>query len=184
MKKYIKGKNCSLKKFQKDDGRLVELIHYIFHEKALEELINPEYLENKTRSKIRGWINSKAECGHEMWYIIVHKNKYIGYVCYKWKPHYDKACEISTAIADKYRGLKLGYESSKLLIDYVKSLGTFDYLCGFAHRKNEKAINNLRKLGLRRSERMFKVLQREFYGDSDPHEDAKKYTLLALKLKK
>ena len=179
-KKIIKGKNCSLVKFKGSDEKLVELIYKLFNEKETAAFLNPSYVNNKTKPKIRKWIKETAENPYAVWYIIRSKGKYIGYVCFKWRKHYDEACEISTAIEKDFRGLKLGYESSKILIDYVLSLKKFKYIAAYVHRENKKGENNLRKLGFRKAQKLQKIVSKEFYNDDGTSETGRRYILFAI----
>jgi len=165
-KNIIKGKKCSLIRFIGSDEKLVELMHNIFNDEELVEFLNPEYLNYRTKPQIRKWLKSKYSNPVEIWYVIKHKNDYVGYICYKWRKHYDDACEISTAIDKRFRGLDLGYESSKLLLDHLSSSKKFKYIVGYVHKKNKIAENNLKKLGMKKNNKLQKVVTREFY-DSD-----------------
>lgn len=179
-KNIIKGDNCTLVRFRENDEKLVEIIHKIFNEKATADFLNPEYVSNRTRAKIRKWIIKKIKSPVDVWYVIKNKSNYIGYICFKWREHYDEACEISTAIEKDYRGLRLGYESSKILVDYILSLNKFRYVAGYAHRQNFKAQNNLRKLGFRKAQRLQKIVSRQFYNDDGTSETGSKYILFAI----
>lgn len=179
-KKIIKGQNCSLVQFNKGDEKLAEMIHHIFNEKETEEFINPDYLNYRTKPRIRKWIRMKSESPVDVWYAVKWKGHYIGYVCFKWRKHYDEACEISTAIEKNYRGLKLGYESSKILIDYILSIKKFKYIVGYVHRENKKAENNLRKIGFRKAQRLQKIVSRQFYDDDGSSCTGRRYVLFAI----
>lgn len=179
-KKIIKGDSCTLVRFKENDEKLVELIHKLFNEKETADFLNPEYVSNRTRPKIRKWISKKIHNPVDVWYLIKHKRNYIGYICFKWRAHYDEACEISTAIEKDYRGLRLGFESSKILVDYILSLKKFRYVVGYAHRQNIKAQNNLRKLGFRKAQRLQKVVSRQFYNDDGTSKTGSKYILFAI----
>lgn len=179
-KKIIKGKNCSLVRFKSDDEKLVELIYKLFNEKETEEYLNPDYLNYRTKPKIRKWIKKKSDNPFEVWYIIKWKREYIGYVCFKWREHYDGACEVSTAIEKNYRGLKLGYESSMILIEYIKDLNKFKYIVGYVHKDNLKAANNLLKIGFRKAERLQKIVTVQFYNDDGTSCTGRKYRLYAI----
>jgi RimJ/RimL family protein N-acetyltransferase len=178
--KIIKGENCTLVRFQDKDEKLVELIFKLFNEKETADFLNPEYVSNRARSKIRKWIIKKIQNPVDVWYVIKHKKKYIGYICFKWRAHYDEACEISTAIEKNYRGLRLGFESSKILVDYILSLKKFRYIVGYAHKQNFKAQNNLRKLGFRKAQRLQKIVSRRFYNDDGTSKTGSKYILFAI----
>jgi RimJ/RimL family protein N-acetyltransferase len=169
-----------LAKFKSGDEKLVELIFNIFNEKETADFLNPDYVRNRTKFRIRKWIKKMTASPVDVWYVIKYKRKYIGYICFKWRLHYDEACEISTAIEKSSRGLKLGYESSKILIEYVLSLNKFRYIVGYVHRKNEKAENNLRKLGMRKAQRLQRVVSRQFYDDDGTSETGSKYILFAI----
>jgi L-amino acid N-acyltransferase YncA len=179
-KKIIRGKNCSLVSFKNDDEKLVDLIYKLFNEKEIEEYLNPDYLNYRTKSKIKKWIEKKVENPIEVWYVVKCKTHYIGYVCFKWRKHYDEACEISTAIDKGFRGLKLGYESSKILIDYILSLKKFKYIAGYVHYKNLKASNNLRKVGFRKSQKLRKIITVQFYNDDGTSCAGRKYILFVI----
>jgi RimJ/RimL family protein N-acetyltransferase len=178
-KKVIKGKNCSLVLF-KDDPRLVEMIYDLFNEKEIEEFLNPSYLKHNTKSKIKKWITKKTNNPVEVWYIIKFKSRSIGYVCFKWRKHYDEACEISTAILKEYRGLKLGYESSKLIVEYILSINKFKYVVGYVYKTNFKAASNLRKLGFKMANRLQKIVTTKFYGEDNSEGGAGRYNLMAI----
>lgn len=156
------------------------MIHHIFNEKETEEFINPDYLNYRTKPRIRKWIRMKSESPVDVWYAVKWKGHYIGYVCFKWRKHYDEACEISTAIEKNYRGLKLGYESSKILIDYILSIKKFKYIVGYVHRENKKAENNLRKIGFRKAQRLQKIVSRQFYDDDGSSCTGRRYVLFAI----
>ncbi len=179
-KKIIKGRNCSLVQFKSGDEKLVDLLSGIFNEKETEEYINPEYLNYRTKPKIRKWIKKKLTSPVDVWYAVKWKEKYVGYVCFKWRRHYDEACEISTAVDKNYRGLKLGYESSKIMIDYILSLNKFKYIVGYVHRENIRAENNLRKIGFRKAQRLQKIVTKEFYHDDGTSCTGRKYVLFAI----
>jgi len=136
-RKIIKGENCSLRIFNSEDEKLTECIYKLFNDKNIIEFLNPDYPLLKNKSIIKKWIKKCCENPVQQWYVIdpvqqwyviAASGKYIGYVCFKWKSNFHYACEISTAILNEYRGLKLGFESSKILIDYVKSLNYFKSL--------------------------------------------------------
>ncbi len=167
--------------FKKDDEKITDLIYNIFNEKKIEEFLNPDYLSYRTRPKVRKWINGKVDNPVEVWYIVRSNKKYIGYVCYKWRKHYDESCEISTAIDKEYRGLKLGFESSKILIDDILSQRKFKYIAAYVHVDNLKAKNNLKKIGFKTANRLSKTLTVQFYDDDGTSETARKYNLLAIK---
>lgn len=179
-KNIIKGKNCSLVRFKEDDEKLVEMIYSIFNEKEIAVFINPDYLNYRTKAKIRMWLKKKQDNPVEVWYVIKHKTKYVGYVCFKWRKHYDEACEISTSIEKNYRGLKLGYESSKILVDYVLSLKKFKYVVGYVYKNNKKAENNLRKIGFKKANRLNRIITDQFYGSSEADNEDNNYTLMAI----
>ncbi len=182
--KVIRGKNCSLVRFKNGDEKLVSMIYNLFNEKEIEEYLNPEYLNYKTKSKIRKWIQNKTDNPVEVWFVIVSNRNYAGYVCFKWRVHYNEACEISTAIDRQYRGLKLGFESSKLLIDYIKQLRMFKYIVGYVHKDNMKAANNLKKVGFRLATRLGKIVTMQFYNEDGTSSTGQKYHLYAIYEKK
>ncbi len=167
-------------RFKENDEKLVDMIHSIFTEKEIAVFINPDYLKYKTRYKIRTWIKKKYNNPVEVWYIIKYKSKYIGYVCFKWRSHYNEACEISTSIVKEYRGLKLGFESSKIMVDYVLSLNKFKYIVGYVFKTNKKAENNLRKIGFKKANRLNRIVTDQFYGSSDSANEDHNYTLMAI----
>ncbi len=164
-RKVIRGNNCLLRRFEKGDRQLEDLLLGIFNEQEVNPFLNSEYTSNNTRPKIRKWISSKADHPAEVWYSIRKGRNYIGYVCFKWRVHYDKACELSTGIAKEFRGLKLGYESSKILIEYVRDLNFFEHIVAYVHFKNKKAEGNIRKLGFRKSNRLQGKVTTQFYGN-------------------
>ncbi len=179
-KNTIKGNKCSLSVFKEGDEKLTELIYKLFNEKETEDFLNPEYTRNRTPAKIRKWIKKKIQSPVDAWYVIKSKGKYIGYICFKWREHYDEACEISTAIEKNFRGLRLGYESSKILVDYILSLKKFRYIVGYAHKQNIKAQNNLRKLGFRKAQRLQRIVSKQFYNDDGTSATGSKYILFAV----
>jgi len=179
-KNSIKGDKCSLAAFKEGDEKLTELIYKLFNEKETEDFLNPEYTRNRTRAKIRKWIKKKIQSPVDAWYVIKSKGSYIGYICFKWREHYDEACEISTAIEKNFRGLRLGYESSRILVDYILSLNKFRYIVGYAHKQNIKAQNNLRKLGFRKAQRLQRIVSRQFYNDDGTSATGSKYILFAV----
>ncbi|MDQ3020297.1 MAG: GNAT family N-acetyltransferase [Bacteroidota bacterium] len=179
-RKIIKGLNCSLVRFKNDDEKLVELIYKLFNDKGIAEYLNPDYLNYKAKFKIRKWIKMKSDNPVEVWYLIKAKRDYIGYVCFKWRKHYDEACEISTAIVNEFRGLKLGYESSKILIEYILSLEKFKYIAGYVHYKNPKAANNLRKVGFQKAQHLHKTITVQFYNDDGTSTTGRKYILYVI----
>ncbi len=160
------------------------MLHGIFNEKETRDFINPEYLNHRTKAKIKSWIRKKMESKVDVWYAVKWKNNYIGYVCFKWREHYDEACEISTAIVKQYRGLKLGFESSRILIEYILSLRKFRYIVGYVHRENKKAENNLRKIGFKKAQRLQKKVSRQFYNDDGTSSTGRKYVLFAVYCKR
>jgi hypothetical protein len=180
MQKTIKGENCTLIKFDSKDERLVDLIYKLFHDKGIINFLNPDYPLNESKSVIKKWVKETAENPYAAWYIIKHKQNYIGYVCFKWRKHYTIACEMSTAILGEYRGLKLGYESSKILADYIKTLNKFKYIAAYVKKGNVRAMNNLRKFGLRINKRLLKEATLAFYNEDGTGGD---YDLLAEKIK-
>ncbi|MEO6694034.1 MAG: GNAT family N-acetyltransferase [Ignavibacteria bacterium] len=183
-KPIIRGKNCSLIKFKENDERLVDLFHSIFNEKEIAVYLNPDYLNFRTKPKIRKWLNDKQHNAVEVWYFIKYKSRYAGYVCFKWREHYDEACEISTSIEKNYRGMKIGYESSKLLIDYVVSLNKFKYIVAYVFKTNKKAENNLRKIGFKKADRLNRIVTDQFYDLSEEDNEDDNYTLMAIIPKK
>jgi RimJ/RimL family protein N-acetyltransferase len=180
-RKIIRGKNCYLKKFEKSDEKLTELLYKLFTNKEISDLINPEYLEYNTKPKLRKLISQKASHPCEVWYIIIHKKNYIGYVCYKWRMHYDEACEISTAILKEHQGLHLGFESSLILVNYLEALGKFKYIVAYTHHKNKKAENNLKKIGFKKTNRLQKIITQEFYNEDGTSDLGRKYNLMVIK---
>jgi RimJ/RimL family protein N-acetyltransferase len=163
-RKIIRGKKCYLRRFENDDRQLEDLLLSIFNEQEVLPFLNREYTSNNTRAKIRRWIRKKTVHPVEVWYSIRTGKNCVGYVCFKWRLHYDRACELSTGIGKDFRGLKVGYESSRILIDYVKSLRFFDYIVAYVHIKNKKAEGNIRKLGFAKSNRLQPKITTQFYG--------------------
>ena len=180
MQRVIKGENCSLVKFDSTDEKLVELIYKLFHDEGIVNFLNPDYPLKKSKSIIRKWVKETADNPYGAWYVIKHRRDYIGYVCFKWRKHYQEACEMSTAILYEFRGLKLGYESSKILADYIKSLKKFKYIVAYVKKGNTRAVNNLRKFGLRKNARLLKEITLAFYNEDGTDGD---YDLLAQKIK-
>ena len=181
LRKVIRGKNCWLKRFEENDKPLEDLLLHIFNEQEIDLFLNREYTVNKSRTKIRKWIKKKTDNPVEVWYKIMQGRKCTGYVCFKWRLHYDRACEISTAIGKEFRGLKLGYESSGILIEYVKSLNYFDYIVAYVHVRNNKAASNIRKLGFRKSNRLHKTITTQFYGEPSKGSGDRVYDLYSVR---
>lgn len=179
-KKVIRGRNCSLRLLDSVDEKYVDLFHELFTETAIYDFLNHEYTANNTKPKIRKWIKSKINNPCEIWYVIKSGVKPAGYICFKWRKHYDEACEISTAIARNFRGKKLGYESSKILVDYIKELKKFKYIAGYYYRTNKIAEKNLRKLGFKKANRLQKIITKEFYGDPGTGCGDRKYHLMVI----
>ncbi|CAN5580955.1 hypothetical protein BH10BAC5_BH10BAC5_20500 [soil metagenome] len=163
-KKIIKGNSCSLHLFNKKDEKLTDLIHVLFNDENIIGFMNPAYPIRKNRSTVKKWVIKTSENPFARWYVIKASGKYIGYVCFKWRKDYDEACEISTAILPEFRGLKLGYESSKILIDYVSSTKYFKYIVAYIKIGNKKAENNIRKTGLKKNNRLQSIITKYFYG--------------------
>ncbi len=181
LKKVIKGKKCYLQRFGENDKQLEDLLISIFNEQEIDLFLNREYTVNKTRAKVRKWLKKKSDNPVEVWYKIMKGKTCTGYVCFKWRTHYDKACEISTAIGKEYRGLRLGFESSEILIGYVKSLNYFDNIVAYVHVKNSKAAKNIRKLGFRKSNRLHKSITTQFYGEQSKGSGDRVYDLYAIR---
>lgn len=179
-RKTLKGEICSLTRFNPGDERTVDLIKDLFNEKEIAPFLNQEYLKNRTKQQIRRWIKEKSDHPYEIWYVIKSKSNQIGYICFKWRKHYDDACEISTAIHKDHRGLKLGFHSSKLLIDYILGLRKFRYLVGYVFLTNKKAEYNLRKLGFRMNNRLHRIITKEFYGSDGSSKEDRKYNLMVI----
>ncbi|HMS64299.1 MAG TPA: GNAT family N-acetyltransferase [Ignavibacteria bacterium] len=180
-RKIIRGKNCSLERLRRNDEKAVGLFKSLFNEKEIAVFLNPEYLKHKTTSRIKKWIDKKTENPVEVWYVIKKKSDYIGYICFKWRKHYDEACEISTAIEKNYRGLKLGYESSRIMVNYILSLNKFKYVAAYFYYTNKKAEKNLRKLGFVKANRLNKIITKEFYGDDGSNKEERVYNLMIVK---
>lgn len=179
LKKVIRGRNCYLRRFNNDDKQLEDLLIDLFNEEDILPFLNREYTSNKTRAKIRKWLSKKVDHPVEVWFTIRQGKFCAGYICFKWRKHYHGACEISTAIGREFRGLKLGYESSKLMIDHVKALGVFEYVVAYVHVKNNKAANNIRKLGFSKSNRLQNLITTQFYGEPDKKSGGRVYDLYA-----
>lgn len=179
-RKTLKRKDCSLTRFKTEDEKTADLLKDLFTENEIAEFLNQEYLKNRTKPKIRRWMKEKADHPYEKWYVIKWKTRHVGYICFKWRKHYDEACEISTAIHKDYRGLKLGFHSSKLLIDYILDLKKFKYIVGYVFLTNKKAENNLRKLGFRMNNRLHKIITKEFYGSDGSDKEDRKYNLMVI----
>ncbi len=76
--------------------------------------------------------------------------------------------------------MKLGYESSKILIDYILGLNKFKYLIGYVNKKNFKAANNLKKIGFKKANRLQKIITTQFYYDDGSSGEGLKYNLMAI----
>lgn len=170
-----------MKRFTGEDEKLVEMLYSLFNEMSIRDFLNHEYTDNNTKPKIRKFIKAKANHPYEVWYVIKSGRDYIGYICFKWRKHYDESCEISTAIEKNFRGRKLGYESSKILLDYIKGLNKFKYICGYYYKTNKKAEMNLRKLGFKKADRLHRVITKEFYGWKEKDKDELRYHLMVIK---
>ena len=179
LKKVIRGKNCNLHRFGTEDPHLEKLLLELFNEEEILPFLNREYTSNNTKRKIRSWLSKKVDHPVEVWYTIRQGRICAGYICFKWRKHFDGACEISTAIGKDYRGLKLGFESSKLLIDHVKALHIFQHLVAYVHIKNKKAANNIRKLGFAKSNKLHGLITKQFYGEPANKSDDRIYDLFA-----
>lgn len=182
-KDFIKGSNCSLVRLKKHDEKIVEMFHSLFNESAIYDFLNHEYTRNNTAGKIRKWLDKKISSPYEVWYIIKSGRDCIGYICFKWRKNYNEACEISTAIEKKFRGKKLGYESSRMLVDYVISLNFFKYVVGYYYKTNKKAEMNLRKLGFKKANTLHKIITKEFYGSDGSSKEDRKYHLMVIRKK-
>ena len=178
-KKIIKGQNCSLHLFNEKDEKLTDLVHRIFNDENIISYLNPDYPLKKNRSTVKKWVVKTSVNPFARWYLIKAKGKYIGYVCFKWRKHYDEACEISTSILPEFRGLQLGFESSKILIDHVSSTNFFKYIAAYIKVGNKKAENNLKKIGLKKNNRLQKIITMHFYGWDGSAED-RMYNLFVL----
>ncbi|MBK6504159.1 MAG: GNAT family N-acetyltransferase [Ignavibacteria bacterium] len=179
LKKIIRGKNCNLRRFRTEEPQLEKILLELFNEVEILPFLNREYTSNNTKRKIRAWLRKKADHPVEVWYTIRHGRICAGYICFKWRKHFDGACEISTAIGKDYRGLKLGFESSKLMIDHLKSLEIFPHLVAYVHIKNKKAANNIRKLGFAKSNRLHGLITKQFYGEPAKKSGDRIYDLYA-----
>lgn len=182
-KKIISGKRCSLRLLEIVNEKYVDLFHELFNEQEIYDFLNHEYTANNTKPKIRKWIKSKIGNPCEVWYIIRAGLKPAGYICFKWRKHYDEACEISTAIAKNFRGNLIGYESSKLLLEYIKGLKKFKFIAGYYYITNKIAERNLRKLGFKKADNLHKIITKEFYGNSDAGSGDIIYHLMVIKQK-
>lgn len=180
--KIIKGENCYLKQFNSEDKKLTDCIHTLFNDKQITGFLNPDYPLHKNKREVNKWIKNSQNNPVQQWYVIVTSGVYIGYVCFKWREHFTYACEISTAILNEYRGLKLGFESSKILVDYIKSLKFFKFAVAYTSKKNNKAANNLRKIGFRKNSRLFHLIELNFYDTKNVNPHSTDYQLLAIKL--
>lgn len=180
-KDKIKGSNCSIVSLKSAGEKAVDVFKSLFNETEIADFLNSEYLKNRTKPKIKNWIKKKINNPVEVWYMIKWKNHYIGYICFKWREHYDEACEISTAIVKEYRGLKLGFESSGILVDYVLSLNKFRYVAAYVFLTNHKAGKNLNKLGFKKANRLHKVITKEFYWDGKTKDEGeRRYDLFVI----
>lgn len=180
-KGLIKGKNCSLISIKKAGDNSVHVFKSLFNESEIADFLNNEYLQNKTIPQIKRWIRKKYDHPAEVWYLIRHKQNYIGYICFKWRIHYNEACEISTAIMKEYRGLKLGFESSRVLLNYLLKLNRFKYIAAYVFITNIKAEKNLRKLGFKMSNRLHKVITKEFYWNGKTEDEGeRRYNLMVI----
>lgn len=179
----IKGKNCNLVPFELND-ETVGLMFDLFNDKSLMQFLNPDYPLGKSKSIIKKWVSRSINSKREKWYLIKVKNFVAGYVAYKWKPGFDLACELSTALLPQARGFKIGYESSKIMIDNIAGLNRFKYITAFCTKSNKSALGNLRKLGLRKSNRLHKILEKEFYDEENPDPVNSIYQLMAFNTKK
>jgi len=180
VKDQIKGENCSLRRFRTNDSDLVRVLLQIFTEPEVQRFLNREYTVNDNWPKVKKWLTGKINHPVEVWYSIVHKRRNVGYVCFKWRRHFDGACEISTGISKQYRGLKLGFESSRLLVDHIKELNHFRHIVAYVHVKNKKAEANIRKLGFRKSNRLQKTITKEFYGEPAKNSKDRIYDLYSI----
>lgn len=179
----IKGKNCHLVPFG-DNEVTIDLIYRLFNDERLKDYLNPDYPLGKSRKVIQRWVVSRIKSNREAWYLIIVKNETAGYVAYKWKPGFDLACEISTALLSNIRGNQIGFESSKIMIENIASLNKFRYITAFCTKSNKAALGNLKKLGFRRSNRLHVILEKEFYQEENPDPVNSIYQLMVYNTKK
>ncbi len=179
-KKIISGNNCSLHIFSEKDEKLIDLIHVLFNDENIIGYMNPAYPLRKNRSSVKKWVIKTSKNPYARWYVIKAKGKYIGYVCFKWRKDYEEACEVSTAILPEFRGLKLGYESSKILIDHIRLTRFFKYIVAYIKVGNKKAENNIKKIGLKKTNRLQSIITKHFYGWDGSSAD-RMYNLFVLK---
>jgi L-amino acid N-acyltransferase YncA len=179
-RRIIRGENCYLEMLKPNDDKAIEMFKSLFTEKEIAAFLNPDYIKHKTVSKIKKWISKRTDNPVEVWYVIKQKSKYIGYICFKWRKHYDEACEISTAIEKNYRGLKLGYESSKIMVDYILTLNKFKYIVAYIYKTNKKADKNIRKLGFVKANKLNKIITMEFYGSDNSDKENRVYNLMVI----
>ncbi|KXK03478.1 MAG: Acetyltransferase (GNAT) family protein [Chlorobi bacterium OLB4] len=181
--KRLKGKHCSLEPFSLNN-ETIELIHSLFSDKVLHDLINPDYPLGKSKRVISLWVRDRVQSESEEWYIIRSNNAAVGYVAYKWKVGLNLACEISTALLSSARGFKIGFESSKLIIDYIRSQRKFRHITAFCRKSNYAAIGNLRKLGFRKSNRLHIIVESELYNEKNPDPENSLYQLMSYNTKR
>lgn len=182
--KIIRGENCHLRRLEPGDERAELMLKSIFSERDIFPFLNSEYTSLTTKAKLRKWIASKVNNPVEVWYTIRSGRKCVGYICFKWRKHFDRACEISTGISKEYRNLKLGYESSKILLDYLLELGRFEFIVAYVHEKNKRAEGNIRKLGFAKSNRLHKIITTQFYGAPKDKCGKRIYQLFAVDCRK
>ncbi|MCX6166028.1 MAG: GNAT family N-acetyltransferase [Ignavibacteriae bacterium] len=166
MKKVIKGKNFNLIRFKPGDEKLYDLVHTIFNDEIVKGFINPEYLKFKSKSKVIKWVDSNANCKCEVWYSIRVKEKYIGYICYKSRKDFPEGCELTIVLAKGYRGFKIGFQITKLLIDYIVKNKLFAYIIAYSNKTNKLAEKLLKQLGFQKTNKLHKLITKKLYNEN------------------
>jgi L-amino acid N-acyltransferase YncA len=163
LRKVIKGKNFNLIRFKSGDDKLYNLVHSIFNEEMMKGFINPEYLKFKSRAKVINWVDANVKCKNEVWYSIRVKDKYIGFICYKSKKSFPNACEVSIVLAKGYRGFEIGFQITRLLIDYLVKNKLFSYIIAYSNKKNKLAEKLLKRLGFQKTNKLHKLITEKLY---------------------
>jgi len=166
LKKVIKGKNFNLIRFKPGDEKLYDLVHTIFNEEIVKGFINPEYLKFKSKSKVIKWVDSNVKSKCEVWYSIRAKKKYIGYICYKSRKDFPEACEISIVLSKGYRGFSIGFQITKVLIDYIVQNKLFTYIIAYSNKTNKLAEKLLKNLGFKKTNRLHKLITKKLYNEN------------------
>jgi L-amino acid N-acyltransferase YncA len=183
LKKIIRGNGFNLVKFKAGNNKLYDFIFEIFNEEILKGFINPEYVKFKSKSKVKKWVDLNAKCKCEVWYTIKAKNKFIGFICCKWREEFPEACELSIVLAKGYRGFETGYQITKTLSDYFVNNKLFKYIVAYSNKSNKLAEKLLKKLGFQKTNKLHKVISIKFYDEEILANIILNYNLFSISIK-